>query len=379
MPPKKKWPAPLVIPPLSKKHTHTIISLHGKGSNAKRYGLVLLTAATLRARLPTVKFVFPTAKKRRATRFKRMPINQWFDNFSIVDPGERIELQVDGLCETADFVRDLISEETRILGEGSHKRIILWGLSQGCAAGIFTLLGGSSDTSGASTIGAFVGMSGWLPFEQQLCEILRCGDIQGPASASASASEAVAVSDTQDRDDAQQESSSDDGSDLDTASDADADADASAFSEPDWDDDPFERSCSSHDDFDPFAAQEEEAPLLVHAINHVRDVLDLPLFEAADHSPNETPIPSSCGHLRTPVFIGHGSEDKKVAVELGTKMNHVLSVGLGMDVTWKIYQGLGHWYRVQDEIEDILTFLQDRVDLPVKKLLTQRQRKQVQG
>lgn len=38
-----------------------------------------------------------------------------------------------------------------------------------------------------------------------------------------------------------------------------------------------------------------------------------------------------------------------------------------MDVTWKSYQGLGHWYRVEDEVEDILKFLETYVKLPLEK------------
>lgn len=360
---RNAYPVPLVIPPLGEEHTHTIISLHGKGSNAERFGYEILAAANLQARLPTVKFIFPTASKRRATRFKKMHINQWFDNYSIEDPGERTDLQVEGLCGTAELIRDLISEEVRILGEDSHRKIILWGLSQGCAAGIFTLLGGWPDATKTSTIGAFVGMSGWLPFGQQLHEILQCGEI--PASA---------------RDD--QETRSDDDSDSDDGeadvqqsnSDEGSDADADAFSEPDLDDDPFKISSPSHDDFDPFADDEEEASLLEHAISHVRDILDLPVISADDHSTEDSQSQPSIHHLQTPIFIGHGSEDLKVSVELGRKMSHVLSAGLGMDVTWKAYEGLGHWYRVEDEIEDILRFLQDRVDLPVRQVLPQDQR-----
>lgn len=54
-----------------------------------------------------------------------MPINQWFDNYSIEDPGERTDLQIERLCESAEFIRDLISEEVRILGTGSHQKILL--------------------------------------------------------------------------------------------------------------------------------------------------------------------------------------------------------------------------------------------------------------
>ncbi|KAJ5476463.1 Phospholipase/carboxylesterase/thioesterase [Penicillium sp. IBT 31633x] len=366
----KAYPAPLVITPLSTEHTHTIIALHGRGSNAKRFGNVLLASANLRARLPTVKFVFPTASKRRATRFKKMPINQWFDNYSINDPGERTDLQVEGLCETAEFIRGLISEEVRILGEDSHQKIILWGLSQGCASGVFTLLGGWFDSSQAYTIGAFVGMSGWLPFEQQLREILSCEDIQ----VSTGNDHDVDTADTEDEDKTGEESSIDEESESDSDSESEAvtnvnaGTDADAFSDPDLDDDPFKRDSPLHKSYNPFAGNEEETPLLIHAINHIRDILDLPMISADDHLPEETKPPSSCSHLQTPVFIGHGAEDQKVSVELGKKMSHVLSAGLGMDVTWKAYEGLGHWYRVEDEIEDILNFLQDRVGLPVERV-----------
>ena len=54
-------------------------------------------------------------------------------------------------------------------------------------------------------------------------------------------------------------------------------------------------------------------------------------------------------------------------------MPHVLSAGFGMDVTWKAYVRLGNWYRMEDGIEDSLRFLHDRVDLPVKQMLTRDQ------
>jgi predicted esterase len=158
--PQNAYPAPLVIPPFHSDHTHTIIALHGRGSNAERFGHEIMVSADLQSRLPTVKFVFSTASKRRSTILKRVPINQWYDNYSLDYPGERTGLQIDGLCETAGFIRDLITKEAHILGEGGYRKIILCGLSQGCAAGIFTVLGGWYDMSEANTLGAFVGMSG---------------------------------------------------------------------------------------------------------------------------------------------------------------------------------------------------------------------------
>lgn len=69
-------------------------------------------------------------------------------------------MQIEGLCETAGFVRGLITEEACILGEGSYEKVILWGLSQGCAAVVFTLLGVWNDSNEERTFEAFIGMSG---------------------------------------------------------------------------------------------------------------------------------------------------------------------------------------------------------------------------
>ncbi|KAJ5972171.1 uncharacterized protein N7479_002089 [Penicillium vulpinum] len=360
------YPAPLVISPQGEEHTHTIISLHGTGSNAELFGRVLIAAANLQARLPTVKFIFPTASKRRATKFKKMAINQWFDNYSIEDPGERTDLQVEGLCGTAEFIRDLISEEVRILGADTHQKIILWGLSQGCAAGVFTLLGGWPDANETNTIGAFVGMSGWLPFEQQFHEILRCNEIP----ASARNGQATHSNDSLDSD---SDSNNGETAMQQSNSDGESDADLDAFSELDLDDDSFKKSSFFYEDFDPFDDEEGEGSLLDHAVSHVRDILDLPMISTDDHLLEKSRPQSRYHHLQTPVFISHGSEDPKVSVELGRKMSHILSAGFGMDVTWKAYEGLGHWYRVEDEIEDILRFLQARVDLPVKQVPSQDQ------
>ncbi|KGO40590.1 Phospholipase/carboxylesterase/thioesterase [Penicillium expansum] len=358
---RKPYPNPLVIRPLSEEHTHTIISLHGRGSNAERFGHELLVSTNLQKRLPTVKFVFPTARKRRSTVLKKIPIHQWYDNYSLEDPGQRTDLQVEGLYETAEFIRGLVTAEARILGDENHSKIILWGLSQGCAAGIFTLLGGWADTSEANPLGAFIGMSGWLPFEQQLREILPSDESLVSAGDNSQ--------NIQSDDDSCEESESEEESERD------------AYSEQGFNDNLLEESSSSRDDFDPFKEEieedsaprddfnpfeddEEEAPLVIQAINHIRDILALPMI-SGNTPPSEDSHPSSLSHLQTPVFLGHGAEDPKVSAGLGEKMTRILSNGLGMDVTWKEYQGLGHWYRAEDEVEDILSFLRDRVGLPV--------------
>ena len=34
---------------------------------------------------------------------------------------------------------------------------------------------------------------------------------------------------------------------------------------------------------------------------------------------------------------------------------------LGYEVVWKLYPGLGHWYKIPDEIDDIVEFIRGSV------------------
>ncbi|KAI1944819.1 hypothetical protein LOZ53_004346 [Ophidiomyces ophidiicola] len=295
---RKAYPTPLTIPPLT-HHTHTLILLHGRGSNAERFGLELLQSTSLPAQLPSVRFIFPTASKRKATVLKKMPINQWFDNYSLEDPNERPDLQVTGLCETAAYLRALIEKEAEILGPRGYNRIILGGLSQGCAASVITLIGGGLGPEGNEELGGFIGMSGWLPFEKQL------RDLTQPAG--------------------------------------DDEDDASPFGQDTCD-------------------EGEEGHQAFHALNHIRDILDLPELAPEELSPGQPP-----GYLAIPAFIGHGFLDPKVSVRLGEGLATFMSKALQMDVTWKPYEELGHWYSVPDEIDDIVQFLSKNVGVPVNK------------
>ncbi|KAJ5569894.1 uncharacterized protein N7459_009324 [Penicillium hispanicum] len=306
------FPAPLVIAPAGKQHTHTFVLLHGKGSTAKRFGYELLNSTNLRKRLPTVKFIFPAARQQRATRFRKMPIHQWFKDRSIEHPEETTEAQLEGLSETASFLRSLIDEEARILGKGGYERIVLWGLGQGCAAGIFTLLGGWPDNCRQRTIGAFIGMSGWLPHQIQLCGILRLDNMP--------------TDEPRDR---------------------------------------FQDCPLLLNNLEP-SQGEDDTRLKGHAFQHIRNILDLSSVDGKRHAPENSKQSPVCYRMKTPVFIGHGSVDQRVPVEHSKGMAQIISEGLNGDMVWKVYEGLEHSYRA-DEIDDILEFLQARVDLPTRK------------
>ncbi|RDW93418.1 putative Phospholipase [Aspergillus mulundensis] len=306
----REYPTPLTIPPLT-SHTHTLILLHGRGSNATLFGHEFLASTALASRLPTTKFIFPTAAKRRAILFNRTPIDQWFDNWSLDEPNYRSEIQIEGLQETAGFLRTLIEEEARVLeaannlsrGDG-YGRIVVGGLSQGCAASVFSMLGGfAGDTEPGQVdwrcLGGFVGMSGWLPFDGEISGLLKMQEGADPG-----------------------------------------------------DDDPFARDSDG-----------AEPPVHVQTVNHVREILDLPPLSKGNNSEDALFVP----HLTVPVFLGHGSADAKVSVKLGERMASILADGLGMDVTWKIYEEFGHWYKMPDEINDIVLFLKDNVGFHVEQ------------
>ena len=84
-------------------------------------------------------------------------------------------------------------------------------------------------------------------------------------------------------------------------------------------------------------------------IDYMRDVVPVPYLS---HCPASERLES----FATPVFLGHGCKDVKVRTAWGEQMRDTLR-SLGVDVVWKGYEALEHWYKVPDEVEDISSFL----------------------
>ena len=157
---------PLVMPPLA-EHRQTWIVLHGRGSNAQKFGPELLATPipgfeSLQSALPNAKFVFPTASASRATIYKRSVIHQWFDNWSLFDPEEREELQNEGLRRTILYLHSLLRREIAIIGA---EKVVFGGLSQGCAASLVATMLWDGEP-----LRAVFGMCGWLPYCRRLEE-----------------------------------------------------------------------------------------------------------------------------------------------------------------------------------------------------------------
>ncbi|KAL2132672.1 hypothetical protein VTI74DRAFT_3542 [Chaetomium olivicolor] len=150
-------------------HTHTIIFLHGRGSTGEEFAEELLesrlsTGKTLQEQLPSWRWVFPSSPELWSTAFEeKMPA--WFEAHSLTDVTARQDLQMDGIRASVRYLIHLLEEETEKLG-GAADRVVLGGISQGGAVGMWTLL--CAGDGNFRRLGGFVGTSTWLPFAESL-------------------------------------------------------------------------------------------------------------------------------------------------------------------------------------------------------------------
>ena len=82
-------------------------------------------------------------------------------------------------------------------------------------------------------------------------------------------------------------------------------------------------------------------------------------------------LPDHACILDTPVFLGHGTEDETIHMRHGLLARDVLQA-LSIDVEWREYRE-GHWY-CQDEINDIVKFLEEKVGIRTQPASTERER-----
>ncbi|KAI4278090.1 MAG: hypothetical protein L6R35_006105 [Caloplaca aegaea] len=158
-------PKPYVVEP-TQAHIHTIIALHGQGSNGPSFAIELLERrrsscnATLVDHFPECKWVFPSCTN-RFSWFFRWYFREWFEMVSTADPTDHEDLQTEGLRESVTYILGIIREEALVI----HSRnIVLLGFSQGCATAVHAVL------AGGKQLGGFIGLSGWMPFRQQLVQ-----------------------------------------------------------------------------------------------------------------------------------------------------------------------------------------------------------------
>ena len=326
-----QYPEVLVRQPLSGSHRQTFILLHGRGSSAAKFGPDLLATripdfANLPDAFPHAKFIFPNASKRRARIFKRTPIHQWFDYWSLETPEKWEELQIDGLRETSEYIHGLVKNEVELVGADN---VVLGGLSQGCAASLVALLLWDGEP-----LAGVVGMCGWLPYRKMM--------------ENAFVKEKV---------------------DANAGEDEDGDI--------------FSRSCDEDEEDEDESSRggNNETGGSLAAKGTVRE--SLPLLKAVEclceelevsGGPTIAPQPSELKVRQIPLFLGHGTSDEKVPIGLGRLAARCLK-SMNFDVHWEEYPDLGHWYS-EAMLRDIIVFLQthtawkihkEKREMPVRK------------
>ncbi len=403
-PPKKSsiYPDPFVVPPLAGPlaHKQTIILLHGRGSTGLDFGPALLYTkipghGNLREAFPQAKFVFPTASVRRATIYRGSRIFQWFDNWSLLkgEGLEREELQFEGLTEASHYIQGLVKQEAEEVG--GRENVVLGGLSQGCATVLMALLswaGSEYDhgevnddremeqvadkdgdghehlTQGEKMVGAVVGMCGWLPLSNHLCQLsadpaLSSKDIRRNGDGALK---------NGDEDDVRpgrvkegQEEESDEDNEVEAEQEEEGDDEDDPFqrdneSEPFDDEDPFDRS-SDPDQQPNTKFREQDLTLIEKRITNLRyDLLDFPLPSSSLSSSSKA-NKLDLSFQSVPIFLGHGTDDEKVPISLGRTAVRALRDAGVEDVEWKEYSGLGHWYSGA-MLGDLVIFIKEHID-----------------
>ncbi|KAH7253594.1 Alpha/Beta hydrolase protein [Fusarium redolens] len=255
-------------------HTHTAILLHGRGSNSEEFArelfeeTLLSDQANLAQKLSSWRWVFPSSRELWSTAFQEdMPA--WFEAHSLTDTTARQDLQIPGIKESVNYIKAILDQEIERLG-GDTTKVVLGGISQGAAVGMWTLL---CLDSIERPLGAFLATNTWLPFASSIRDYL--------------------------------------------SNDRPATTDEGLG----------------------FAA-EMLAPSKVSSTQS-RERL-----------------------LSTAVFLGHGTDDAYVDVELGREARNIL-IRVGFEVEWREYQGAeleGHWFKAPEEVDDILNFLVTHVE-----------------
>lgn len=149
-------------------HTHTVVFLHGRGDNARKFKASLASSRDSRDRtladaLPSFRWVFPQAPARELANSPGTVWPQWFDVWNVHDFADQEDLQAVGLREVIPALQSLLADEATLLG-GRWDRIVLAGISMGAATGVHILFNLDIPPAAGGKLAAFMGFACRCPF-----------------------------------------------------------------------------------------------------------------------------------------------------------------------------------------------------------------------
>jgi lysophospholipase II len=159
------------------EHTHTVIFLHGRDDTAAEFASAFFESEasepagrprTLPDLFPGIRWVFPMGPVSHAKKFDDT-MSQWFDIWSVDNPEEQIDLQLDGLKQSVGALLDVIRHEEVLV---PRRNIYLGGISQGFATALATFFANGQGIAG------LIGLCSWMPFANQV-EDLRVAHAKG--------------------------------------------------------------------------------------------------------------------------------------------------------------------------------------------------------
>ncbi|KAL4792679.1 Alpha/Beta hydrolase protein [Aspergillus venezuelensis] len=294
-------------------HMFTVILLHGFGTNGQIFGEEFMRKTQMQKHFPNVKFIFPSAPRRRMSMWKRAWSKGWFDLSSL---------------EAQGFRDAFWPRQTR---NNYVDQIILGGVSRGCAASIFNTIGREHQISG------FVGLSGLLPFQ---------GEIGGTFD-----------------DDVEKAGGDDLFTPVKDENQPSVHAQAVNLIREILDRDPVD------------ILQKPSCKLEEHSYEIGNGPFPRPcvLIEEFSSHENKADYPDFGERLRQithilniPVLISHGDQNEVVSIESSRKMNNLIYgwEKLVIPVTYREYEGVDREWDSPWQIKDIISFLSNEIGIP---------------
>ncbi|KAF8244543.1 Phospholipase/carboxylesterase [Wilcoxina mikolae CBS 423.85] len=152
-----------VVVPAAKRHTSTLIFLHGLGDTGNGWASISENFR-LRQKFDECAFIFPHAPSIPITVNMGMKMPGWFDITQFGLDNWNCEDDFEGIMISVQLLHSIIEEQ---IGKGvPNDRIIVGGFSQG---GAVALLGGMSCPH---KLGGIIALSTWLPCPDKVPSIL---------------------------------------------------------------------------------------------------------------------------------------------------------------------------------------------------------------